>query len=114
MHPLLPESMLYWAQKYSDSALGEGRTMLYTFGEYVLDTTRHALCHAGVPVKLERKVYHVLAYLVQQGDRLVTKDELLEHVWPGVYVADTAVARCITALRKAVGDSRERQQVIQT
>jgi predicted ATPase/DNA-binding winged helix-turn-helix (wHTH) protein len=68
----------------------------------------------GVPVKLERKVYQVLAYMVQHRERLVPREELLEHVWPGVYVAEVAVTRCIAALRKAVGDDRERQQVIQT
>src|SRR5262245_29856595 len=88
--------------------------MRYRFGEYQLDTERHALERAGVLVKLERKVYQVLAYLVQHRERLVARDELLEHVWPGVYVAEAAVTRCIAALRKVVGDDRERQQVIQT
>jgi DNA-binding winged helix-turn-helix (wHTH) protein len=88
--------------------------MRYRFGDYQLDTDRHALEHAGVPVKLERKVYQVLTYLVQHREHLVPRAELLEHVWPGVYVAEAAVTRCIAALRKAVGDDRERQQVIQT
>jgi hypothetical protein len=61
-----------------------------------------------VPVKLEHKVYQVLAYLVQHRERLVARDELLEHVWPGVYVAEAAVTRCIAALRQAVGDDRAR------
>jgi DNA-binding winged helix-turn-helix (wHTH) protein len=82
--------------------------MRYRFGEYQLDTERHALEQAGVPVKLERKVYQVLAYLVQHRERLVARDELLEHVWPGVYVAEAAVTRCIAALRQAVGDDRAR------
>ncbi len=56
----------------------------------------------------------MLAYLVQHRERLVARDELLEHVWPGVYVAEAAVTRCIAALRQAVGDDRARQQVIQT
>src|SRR5262249_34799622 len=88
--------------------------MLYVFGEYVLDTHRHELRQAGVPVPLEPKAYQLLTYLVQHRDRLVTKAELLEQVWPDVYVADTAVARCLTAIRKAVGDSGARQRVIHT
>jgi len=84
--------------------------MRYMFGDYQLDTERHVLAHTEVPVKLERKVYQVLAYLVQHRERLVSREELLEHVWPGVYVAEAAVTRCIAALRKAVGDDRERQQ----
>src|SRR5262245_4016058 len=88
--------------------------MRYRFGAYQLDTERHVLEQAGVPVKLERKVYQVLAYLVQHRERLVPREELLEHVWPGVSVAEAAVTRCIAALRQAVGDDRARQQVIQT
>jgi DNA-binding winged helix-turn-helix (wHTH) protein len=80
--------------------------MRYAFGNCVLDTELHELRRTGVPVKLQRKVYQVLAYLVEQRARLVTKQELLDHVWPGVYVEDYAVARAIAAARRAVGDNR--------
>src|SRR5215831_12357674 len=92
----------------------ERRRMQYAFADCVLDTERRELHRAGLPVKLEPKVYQVLVYLVQHADRLVTRDELLDHVWPKVYVAHTAVARCITAVRQAVGDSADTQRVIQT
>src|SRR5919197_3234301 len=88
--------------------------MLYVFGDYVLDTERRELRRAGVPVPLEPKAYQLLTYLVQHRGRLVTKAELLDQVWPDVYVADTAVARCLTAVRQAVGDSGATQRVIQT
>jgi len=65
------------------------RHMLYTFGDYILDTARRELRRQGCPVPLEPKGYQVLLYLVQYSERLVTKDELLEHVWPEVYVIDT-------------------------
>ena len=93
---------------------GRARLMRYTFATYVLDTQRHELRQQGVPVPLERKAYQVLVYLVQQADRLVTKRELLEAVWPAVYVDDSAVARCIGAVRQAVGDGRATQRVIRT
>jgi DNA-binding winged helix-turn-helix (wHTH) protein len=88
--------------------------MRYAFGECVFDTERHELCRAGAPVKLQRKVYQVLAYLVEHRDRLVTKEDPLEHIWAGVYVEDYAVARGIAAVRRGVGDSRDTQRVIQT
>jgi DNA-binding winged helix-turn-helix (wHTH) protein len=88
--------------------------MLYTFGDYTLDTTRRELRHQGRPVPLEPKGYQVLLYLVQHSERLVTKDELLEHGWPEVYVIDTTVSRCLTLVRKAVGDSGTAQRVIKT
>src|SRR5215475_3431329 len=92
----------------------ENRRMQYAFGDCVLDTERWELHRAGLAVKLEPKVYQVLVYLVQHADRLVTRDELLDHAWPEVYVTHTAVARCITAIRQAVGDSADAQRVIQT
>jgi DNA-binding winged helix-turn-helix (wHTH) protein len=92
----------------------ESRNMQYAFADCVLDTEGRELRRAGVPVKLEPKVYQVLVYLVQHADRVVTREELLDQVWPEVYVAPTAVARCITSIRQAVGDRPEAQQVIQT
>lgn len=88
--------------------------MLYLFRDCLLDTARHELRRAGAVVKLQRKVYQVLAYLVTHADRLVTRDELLEHVWSGVHVADYAVTRSIVAARRAVGDSPEAHAAIQT
>jgi DNA-binding winged helix-turn-helix (wHTH) protein/class 3 adenylate cyclase len=88
--------------------------MLYTFGDYILDSARRELRRQGRPVPLEPKGYQVLLYLVQHRERLVTKDELLEQVWPEVYVIDTTVSRCLTLVRKAVGDSGTAQRVIKT
>lgn len=87
---------------------------IYVFGVYELDMPCYQLRRAGAPLALEPKVFDVLAYLVHHGNRLVTKDELLKHLWPGIYVGDAAVVRCIVAARKAVGDGGHTQQVIQT
>ena len=88
--------------------------MLYTFGDYILDTARRELRHQGRPVPLEPKGYQVLLYLVQHHERVVTRNEILEHVWPEVYVIDTTVSRCLTLIRHAVGDSGAAQRVIKT
>src|SRR5712691_5939415 len=89
-------------------------SMLYAFGDYILDTARRELQRQGCPVPLEPKGYQVLLYLVQHRERLVTKAELLEHMWPEVYVIDTTVSRCLTLVRKAVGDSGTAQRIIKT
>lgn len=88
--------------------------MYYLFGDCVLDLQRRELRRVDVTVSLEPKIYQVLVYLVQYRDRVVTREELLEQLWPGVYVDDSAVARCIRTIRRAVGDSPETQRVIQT
>ncbi len=88
--------------------------MQYVFGAFVLDTEQYELQCNGEPVALEPKAYQVLICLVQHRDRLVTQDELLAQAWPDVAVDRLAVARCISSIRRAVGDSAETQQIIQT
>jgi class 3 adenylate cyclase/DNA-binding winged helix-turn-helix (wHTH) protein len=78
--------------------------MYYIFGDYVLDTQRHELHHAGEPIKLRRKVFQVLAYLLAHRERVIPKEEFLEHLWPDQFVGDAALKSCITALRKALGN----------
>ncbi len=88
--------------------------MRYRFENCVLDTARRELYVDETPAPLEPKAYQILVYLIQNSERLVTRDELLEHVWPEVYVHDSAVARRIQAVRQAVGDSSDTQQILQT
>lgn len=88
--------------------------MRYVFGDYELDEQLYELRRAGEAVELERKVYDVLTYLIQHRDRLVTKDELLDQLWPGQAVSETALTQCIMAARKAVGDDGARQHTIKT
>ncbi len=88
--------------------------MRYVFGEYELDEHAYELRRTGAPVELERKVYDVLAYLIQHRDRLVTKDELLETLWPGQVVGEAALTTCITSARKALGNDGVRQEFIKT
>jgi DNA-binding winged helix-turn-helix (wHTH) protein len=92
----------------------ESRGTIYVFGAYTLDTQRYELRRAGEPLPLEPKVFDVLTYLVQQCDRLVSKDELLEQVWCGANVGEAALVRCIVAARKAIGDRPETPRIIQT
>ena len=53
--------------------------MIYLFGDYELDTTLYELRAAGVPCKLEPRVFNVLAYLIQHRAQVVTREELLDH-----------------------------------
>src|SRR5262249_11641277 len=88
--------------------------MIHTFADCELDGERFELRRRGTPVKLERKVFDVVAYLVRHADRVVTKAELLDAVWPDLAVSESVLPKCIAAARRAVGDSRERPTVIQT
>jgi len=88
--------------------------MIYTFGNYELDTTLYELRAAGAPCPLEPRVFNVLAYLVQHRAHVVTREALLDDVWPGLRISDTLLNNCIMEARKAVGDSGQGQQVIKT
>ena len=88
--------------------------MLYHFHGFELDDRLYQLHRAGKLIKLEPKVFDVLAYLLHHRDRVVSKDELLDKLWPGQVVSETALTRCITAARKAVRDDGVKQKVIET
>lgn len=88
--------------------------MIYTFDGYELDTQLYELRHDGSPVPLERQVFDVLAYLVQNSDRLVSKDELLDKIWGDRFVGEAALNTRVMAARKAIGDSGQAQRLIKT
>ncbi|MGA3159817.1 MAG: winged helix-turn-helix domain-containing protein [Terracidiphilus sp.] len=77
---------------------------LYRFDEFELDPVRRVLSHRNEPVLLTPKAFDVLAYLVLNPGRVVTKDELLKTVWPDSFVEEGNLAQYISGLRKALGD----------
>ncbi len=88
--------------------------MRYRFGDTVLDTTRYQLRRGDEFVHVEPQVFDVLAHLVEQRDRVVTKSELLETVWGHDFVSESALTTRIKQLRQAVGDTGRDQRVVQT
>ena len=88
--------------------------MPFAFGEHVLDVERRELRRGGDPVAVEPQVFDLIVYLVQNRHRVVTKDELLDAVWGGRIVSESALTARINAVRRAVGDSGEAQAVIRT
>jgi class 3 adenylate cyclase/DNA-binding winged helix-turn-helix (wHTH) protein/tetratricopeptide (TPR) repeat protein len=88
--------------------------MIYTFGEYELDVQLFELRHAGTPLQIEPKVFDLLVYVMRHRDRVVSKHELLEQLWPGQFISDATFDHCMMEARKAVGDSGRTQRVIKT
>ena len=88
--------------------------MRYVFAEYVLDTQLHTLHRAGMAVRLRPKVFHVLHYLLEHGDHVVSKDELCTHVWPGQFISDATIEGCITLARQAIGDRERAHRLIES
>ena len=88
--------------------------MIYKFDQYILDTTRYQLLRLGNPVPIKPLVFDLLEYLLENSDRVVTRDELLENLWKGKVVSDGALGARLKDVRKAVEDSGVQQKVIKT
>jgi len=88
--------------------------MRVAFGEYQLDTeTRTLRCHdQRIPV--QSKAFDLLAYLIERRERVVSSDELLDALWPGLHVTPAALSTAVQKARQAVGDDGGHQAVIHT
>lgn len=88
--------------------------MLYHFADCTLDTARHTLHRAGQDIRLSRKVFEVLCYLLVHRDQVVSKQELCDRIWEGVAISDATLESCIRAVRASIGDTGQKQGIIQT
>ena len=88
--------------------------MKFSFADYTLDCDRRELRLNTQPVALEPQVFDLLVYLVQNRERVVSKDDVIASVWGGRIVSDSTLTSRINAARKAVGDSGESQKLIKT
>src|SRR5437870_12600746 len=75
----------------------------YAFGQFVLIPRERQLRRDGVPVPLAAKAFDVLVALVRNNGRLLSKEALLQEVWPGVIVEEVNITVNISAIRKALG-----------
>jgi adenylate cyclase len=85
---------------------------MFQFEGYTLDIARSSLRNADRDVELRPKAFEVLRYLIENADRLVTKEELIKAVWPNVIVTDQVLAHCVSEVRQAIGD--DGQAIIKT
>jgi TolB-like protein len=88
--------------------------MRYLFEDYALDTDRRELFRRGEIVRLEPQAFDLLEYLIQNRERLVSRDDLIAFVWAGRIVSDSAMTTRINAARCAIGDSGKAQHLIKT
>src|ERR1700683_1125708 len=86
----------------------------YRFGQFMLDPARRTLSRADSPVSLTPKAFDVLLFLVQNPNRLITKEELLQAVWGDTVVEEGNLTQYISHLRKALGDDSEDNRLIVT
>lgn len=88
--------------------------MIFRFGSFDLDSAMYELRCDGSPVAIEPQAFDVLLHLIRNRDRVVPRDDLIAAVWEGRVVSDTTLSSSIFAIRRAVGDTGEMQNVIRT
>ena len=84
------------------------------FGPFSIDERERMLRRHGQPVPLTPKAVDVLLALVERPGRLITKDELVQRVWPDTFVEESNLAYNIFTLRKALGDTADNPEYVET
>ncbi len=87
---------------------------LYEFGSFSLDAQERLLLHDGNPIPISSKTFEALLVLIQNAGHLVTKDDLLKQLWPDTFVEEANLAKHISLLRKALGETPNGQEYIET
>jgi DNA-binding winged helix-turn-helix (wHTH) protein len=88
--------------------------LLYIFDNYVLDPERRELRAGGNAVAIEPQVFDLLVHLIRHREHVVSRDELIESIWGGRIVSESALSTRINAVRGAIGDSGIEQRLIKT
>jgi DNA-binding winged helix-turn-helix (wHTH) protein/tetratricopeptide (TPR) repeat protein len=88
--------------------------MVYRFDQFEVNDREFLLSEGGVPVSLEPKVFRLLIYLIENRNRLVRKQELLDKVWPNAVVTENALTRAIRLLRKALHEDSRMPRYVET
>ena len=88
--------------------------MIYRFDVFELDLERFELRNNGVPVPVEPQVFALLALLVKNSGKLLSKEQINEQIWRGRIVSDAVLNSRIKSARQAIGDSGRTQRFIRT
>ncbi|MGB8586142.1 MAG: winged helix-turn-helix domain-containing protein, partial [Pseudolabrys sp.] len=116
MHPQNVNWLIEAARRlaYSFGLRGLSRDVQFVFDNHTLDTDRRQLRCNSDSIAVQPQVFDLLVYLVQNRDRVVSKNDLIASVWGGRMVSESALTSRINAARKAVGDSGKDQRIIRT
>jgi DNA-binding winged helix-turn-helix (wHTH) protein len=85
---------------------------LYAFDEFRVDPQNRLLYKNGSPVALTPKAFEVLLLLIQHSGELVSKDELMQAVWPNSFVEESNLTQTVFMLRKALGETASQRYIL--
>src|SRR4026208_1994994 len=103
--------------------MGENPRLFYEFGPFRVDETERRLTREGAEVvlsengkdeRLSPKTFDLLLALLKYEGRMVRREELIEHLWPGTFVEDNRLSDNISILRKFLGDTSKNSKFIET
>ncbi len=86
--------------------------MLFEFGDFVLDEAAYELRRGGDLLKVDPKVFDMLAYMLRRPGQLVTRNELVQHVWEGRALSETVLTGTVSRLRKVLGCDADDELVV--
>src|ERR1700722_3406022 len=92
----------------------ESLNLLYIFEKYALDPGRRELRCGADAIAMEPQAFDLLVYLIRHREHVVSRDEMIEQVWGGRIVSESALSTRINAVRSAIGDSGTEQRLIKT
>ncbi|MCI0626280.1 MAG: winged helix-turn-helix domain-containing protein [Acidobacteria bacterium] len=79
----------------------------YSFEGFILDLARGCLTRDGQEIRLRPKSFESLKYLIENRGRLITKDELVQAIWPDTFVTDDSLVQCVRDIRRALDDDSQ-------
>lgn len=84
----------------------------YRFGRFALNSAQRELLRDGEPVTLTYRLFETLLVFLSNPGRILTKDELLEAIWPGRYIEESSLTQAIYTLRKLLEDDGDTQYIV--
>lgn len=87
---------------------------IFRFGDIEVDLSRGCMRRGDEELHLRQQTFQVMVYLLENRERLVTKDELLKSIWKDTAVTDDALVQCVMDIRRAIGDNSRRPRFIKT
>ncbi len=93
---------------------GSGHHKNYAFGEFNLETELQSLRRGAAQIHLAKRPFDVLLFLIENRERVVSRDELLNKFWDGHDVYDDALRKCVGAIRKALDDTEKSPRFVET
>jgi len=93
-------------------AMSSLASSLYAFGEFRVDVQNRVLCRGEDPIALTPKAFELLLLLIQHSGEVLSKDELMQTMWPDSFVEESNLTQTVFMLRKALGETSRQRYVL--